>query len=117
MPKSGCRCCRQPALPPAVLGKGSGTYLQRRAAASHRLDLDVVVWTLRLAEDREGGAQLAGVADAAALVDDLELLAAVGEVLELPAGDDAAGGVPSRARGGPWVNRTSQWPASVGRCP
>jgi len=23
MPKSGCRCCRQPALPPAVLGKGA----------------------------------------------------------------------------------------------
>jgi len=68
-----------------VLDKGSGTYMQRWAAGSHRLGLDVVVWTLRLAEDREGGTQLAGVADAAALIDDLELLAAVGEGLELPA--------------------------------
>ncbi len=116
-PKSGCRCCRRPALPPAVLGKGSGTYLQRRAAGSHRLGLDAVGWTLRLAEDREGGTQLAGVADAAALVDDLELLAAVGEGLELPAGDDATGRLPSRPRGGPGLNRSSQWPASVGRCP
>jgi len=54
------------------------------------LGLDVVVRTLRLAEDGQSGTELAGVANPAALVDELELLTAIREILQLAAGDHAA---------------------------
>jgi hypothetical protein len=54
------------------------------------LGLGVVVRALRLGEDRQGGRQPPEVADAPALVDRLDLLAAVGERLQLGTGDHAA---------------------------